>query len=139
MTIAANGFGISPALRARRAIGVSVIGVLTLGGFGFSLSAQVPVPTPPPPSTQLSWDHDGIDVDGFALVVDGMRQDLGAVARQPDGSYAIPFPTLTRGNHILVVEAYNVAGRAASGEFQVRVVALPAQPRNLRVVPALAP
>lgn len=99
-----------------------------------TLLGQTPAPTPPG-AAQLAWDHDGVDTTGYALVVDGVRTDLGAVARQPDNTYRAPFPTLTRGNHILVVEAYNLAGRAASAEFQVRVVGVPAVPSNLRLVP----
>ncbi|MGH7425558.1 MAG: hypothetical protein ACREJP_05265, partial [Candidatus Methylomirabilales bacterium] len=67
--------------RPRRDILRSLLTVLSLlAGGAEVLSAQALAPTPPG-QTQLAWDHDGVDVTGFTLVVDGARTDLGMVLR----------------------------------------------------------
>lgn len=97
-------------------------------------SAQTPVPSPTPATTQLAWNHDGVNLDGFALYVDGTRSDVGLPTRQPDGSYRIPFPALTPGNHTLEVAAYNLAGESTRITLTVTVVVVPAPPTGLRIV-----
>lgn len=101
------------------------------------------VPSPIPVSTMVIWDMPaGVDVDGYRLIVDGERRELGAVAALPgmkglngtDLVYGVPFPALTPGNHILVVEAYNDAGQEASAELQLRVIVKPTAPLNPRLL-----
>lgn len=97
-------------------------------------SAQTPVPSPTPPSTELAFDHDGVNTDGYAIVVDGVRQNLGRLTPVADGSYRIPFPALTPGDHTLQIVAYNIAGDATSATLSVRLVVIPSAPTNLRIV-----
>lgn len=103
--------------------------------FASTVLAQQPVPAPTPSTTKLAWNHDGVNVDGFRLTIDGgTPTDLGAVTRQADGHYEIAFPALTPGLHTLSLVAYNIAGNSASAVLSVRLVAIPADPTNLRII-----
>jgi len=97
-------------------------------------AAQTQVPSPTPPSTKLAWDHDGVNTDGYKLVVDGAATDLGKPAPVTGQTYEVPFPALTPGTHTLIVQACNLAGCASSAPFPVQVVVVPAAPGALRIV-----
>ena len=94
--------------------------------------AQEPVPSPTPTNWFLAWDHNGINVDGFKLFIDGGNVfDLGLPTPEPDGKYLSPFPALTPGPHTLEVSAFNVAGESGKATLVVNVVVVPADPTNL--------
>ena len=94
--------------------------------------AQEPVPSPTPANYFLGWNHNGINVDGFKLFIDGGNVfDLGLPTPEPDGKYLSPFPALTPGPHTLEVLAFNVAGESGKAVLVVNVVVVPADPSNL--------
>jgi hypothetical protein len=98
-------------------------------------AGQTPVPSPTPPATLLSWDHDGVNTDGYALAVDGVRSVVTATCAVVASvrSCTVPFPALTPGQHTLIVSAYNVAGESAADPFLVNVVVKPLKPVNIRI------
>jgi hypothetical protein len=102
-----------------------------------SARAQTPAPSPPG-TTRLAWDHDGLNVATWELVIDANAPVTVTPTALAPGQWAIPFPALTPGAHTLVVRACNVAGCTASDPFAVTVVATP-NPfpggGNLRIVP----
>jgi hypothetical protein len=96
--------------------------------------AQTPVPSPT--ASKLSWDHDGVNTDGYKLQIDGGEKlAVTATCAVVNGvrSCELPFPALTPGNHALVVLAFNIAGEAASDPFAVVVVVVPGKPVNVRI------
>ena len=116
---------------------LSTVSVLTLFWLLCAVPAyaQVPVPSPTPVTTMLAWDHDGVNVTGFRLRLDGgVPSDLGAVVRQADGHYEIRFPALTPGLHVVAISAYNIAGESGAATLSVQLVVIPATPSNLRIV-----
>lgn len=74
----------------------------------------------------LGWLHDGIHVDSFVVVTDGVAANVGMPTRAADGVYRIPVPVAGRtvGNHVFVVKAHNNLSGAdvASAEHQATVV-----------------
>jgi hypothetical protein len=81
-------------------------------------SAQVNLPLPIPTTTKLGWDHDGINVTGFRVIIDNIPTELGLPPRNNTitisnpSNYTVPLPALTAGSHILIVQAYNATGPA---------------------------
>lgn len=102
--------------------------------FAFTAHAQTKIPSPTPANYFLSWDHDGANLDGFALLVDGARKDLGVIAKAPTGHYEAPFPALTPGAHTLDVVAYNVAGDSPKATLTVAVIVIPTGPFGVKIV-----
>ena len=97
-------------------------------------NAQTTVPLPT--TSKLSWDHDGVNTDGYKLQIDGGEKlAVTATCAITSGvrSCEIPFPALTPGNHTLIVIAWNIAGEAGSDPFAVTVVVVPAKPVNIRI------
>lgn len=83
---------------------------------------------PIPPAWKLAWKAtNDVEIAGWKLTLDGVDKDLGAVPKDVvTGFYAIPFPALTLGNHILVIRPYNGSGVALrnpdkSDELQIVV------------------
>ena len=113
--------------------GLALLGLM-LSTLAFAQPSTPTVPIPVPSSTNLAWNHDGVDVDGFRLYIDdGPSVDLGAVTRRQDGSYAVPFPALTPSLHTLGISAYNGAGESGRATLEVRMRAVPTNPTNLHI------
>lgn len=103
-------------------------------------SPQV-IPLPIPPTTRLGWNHDGMNITGFRLIIDGKPTNLGIVPRTPITAtvpvpYVVPFPAMTPGNHIIVVQAYNGGTDGMiSNELQVVIgVTAPTAPTQLTII-----
>ena len=98
------------------------------------------VPYPVGPQTYLGFDHDKVNTETYGLRIDGgERTVITPVEVGPAGTagwfaFEVPFPALTPGLHLLVVDACNIAGCALSDPFAVELVALPAKPGQLRIV-----
>ena len=112
---------------------ISMLALLALLLAPVAAAAQ---PTPVLPTSQLAWDHDGVDTDGYELQVDG--GDWTAVATSPGegpGVFIAAMPSLTPGSHTLAVRACGLAGCSEGSEvLTVRLVVVPTRPGNLRVV-----
>lgn len=107
----------------------------TIGAAEVMAQTPTPVPSPTPASVRLAWDHDGINVDRFELVIDGgVPVSLGKLSPVSGQQYETPFPALTPGPHAIVVRACNIAGCSASTPFPVSVVVVPTPPGTLRIV-----
>lgn len=107
-----------------------VVGALLLalaGSVGTASAQDVALPS----ATGLAWDHDGLNVDAFYLVVDDVEQTvaIAADARQ------VPFPALTPGVHTLSIVAGNATARSPrSNVLTVRVLVVPVSPTNFRII-----
>ena len=119
----------------KRLLVIGILAVLVSAFVASTAFAQGPVPSPTPANWFLAWDHNGINVDGFKLFIDGgTGVDLGLPTPQPDGRYQVPFPALTPGTHTLEVAAFNVAGDSGRAVLVIEVVVIPADPTNLGIV-----
>jgi hypothetical protein len=89
-------------------------------------AAQTQAPSPPG-NTRLAWDHDGLNVTSWELVIDGGAPAVVQATPFPNGSnsWSTPFPALTPGPHTLIMRACNIGGCAASDPFAVNVVVVP--------------
>lgn len=98
--------------------------------------AQTPVPSPTPPATKLSWDHDGINTDGYRLKIDDVTSVVVATCAVVNAvrTCDTPFPALTPGTHTLWVIAFNAAGEASSDPFLVSVFVQPTKPTGIRII-----
>ena len=96
--------------------------------------AQTPVPSPTPAAYSIEWTHDGVNLEGFIVQVDGVRVADLLPERRPDGTYRVPVPAMTPGAHTITVEAYNVAGRSAPTTLAVTVMSVPSAVTGLRIV-----
>lgn len=99
-------------------------------------AAQSPaVPVPSPNTLKLAWDHDGLNTDGYALTVDGVRAVVTPTCAVVNTvrTCEMPFPALTPGDHTLIVSAFNAAGEASADPLLVTVFVKPAKPGNVRL------
>jgi hypothetical protein len=65
----------------------------------------------------VSWEHDGLNVDGFILVVDAVEYDLGLLSPVSGTTYSAELPkTIDSGAHDIVVIAYHGTVRSDSVE-----------------------
>ena len=96
--------------------------------------AQTPVPSPTPAAYSIEWAHDGVNLEGFIIQVDGARVADILPERRPDGTYRVPVPAMTPGAHTITVEAYNVAGRSTPTTLSVTVMIVPTPVTGLRIV-----
>lgn len=80
----------------------------------------------------LEWDHDGLYTDGYAVVIDGVRQAVSATCTGAGAARVCtwPLPTLAAGSHTIVVIAVGPGGEAASAPF---TFGPPAPPGAVRV------
>jgi len=118
----------------RRQIATCILACLVAVGAAAEVTAQVQVPSPTPASARLMWDHDGVNTDRYLLIVDGgAPTDLGKPTPTA-GTYAVPFPALTPGNHSLVLCAENIAGRGCTAPLTVALVVVPTMPTQFKVV-----
>lgn len=87
---------------------------------------------------EVAWDHDGLNVTGFAITVDGVRTDLGMTPVKVGTTYTIPAPAQLNvtGSHTITVEAYNGNGNAVSLPLTITVYKLPNPVSNLRIIRA---
>jgi hypothetical protein len=98
------------------------------------LKAQAQVPSPTPSTVKLAWEHDGINTDRYELIVDGgAPTNLGKLQPVTGSTYEAPFPALTPGTHVLLLQACNIAGCSASAPLSVSVVVVPTAPQSLRI------
>jgi hypothetical protein len=78
--------------------------------------------------SRLCWEHDGIDVTGFVLLVDGsVRVDLGLpTPANVDGvqTYTVPLPLLAEGAHTLAVIAVSSEGLESEQSVEIAVTVL---------------
>jgi hypothetical protein len=72
-----------------------------------------------PPAPRVQWDHDGIDVTRFEIVIDTVNiTDVGLPT--PVGTtYTAALPALTDGVHTLVVQACNASACTSSAALTV--------------------
>lgn len=102
--------------------------------------AQTDVPAAP---AQLTFKHDGANVDGYALYNDGVRSDLGAIPVTATctgcdaTSRVFTLPALTPGTHQLTVAAYkNSFGESTKSNILVLRVIVISTPTGLRILSA---
>jgi hypothetical protein len=63
----------------------------------------------------IQWEHDGVNLTGFVLSVDGAETSLGALSPVSGTTYQTAWPTSTAvGAHEVVIYALNGAERTAS-------------------------
>lgn len=131
----------------RRHLTLVTFAALFTLGLATSAWAQTTPPvvtTPPGPTVRLAWEHDGINLEGFLLYVDGTAITT-PVATPPTGgkigtagTYTIPFPALTPGTHVLTVVARNAGvtglNSAPSNPLTVSIIVLLNSPTGLRVI-----
>lgn len=121
----------------KRKIVTAVFAVLLTLASGVLYSQSNNLPMSQLASYRVVWEHDGIDVEGFKLYVNKtLKADLGAVARQTNGTYTVPLPTnLARGDNMFEVTAYSINGESVpSNAVSRRVVGTPNRATNLDVV-----
>lgn len=109
---------------------LAVLFVLVAG----TASAQVPSPTPP--TVKIGFDHDGVNTDGYALIVDSVRTVTVATCAGTGAARTctMPFPAMTPGTHAVQVEAFNAAGVGISTPLSVVVFVKPGDPLNVRIL-----
>jgi hypothetical protein len=93
--------------------------------------AQTPVQIPANTAVQVAYDHDGLNVDGFRLKVDGtpLATTVGKDVRVID---LAPLPS---GNHTILVTAFNTDGETDSDPLLIYVKKPgPSKPLNPRIV-----
>src|SRR5690242_11004432 len=69
----------------------------------------------------LAWDGDGISsADGYAIVLDGVRTNVGNGAFSAEGTCACTTPlAISGGRHTVVVIAYNARGESSSAPMVI--------------------
>jgi hypothetical protein len=111
---------------------------LTLTLSAVEAVAQTTVLAPVPPTTMLAFDHDGLNTDGYALWVDGVRQTVtttlvGTTERRT------AFPAMTPGTHTIEFTAFVMVDGVAidsakSPTLTVRIVVVPVAPGLPRLI-----
>ena len=97
-----------------------------------SVQAQ---PVPATPTSQLAFDHDGVDTSGYELQVDGGAWAPVGVTVQQTGVRVMNLPALTPGPHTLAVRACGPGGCSGpSNTLDVQLVVVPSVPTQLRLV-----
>jgi len=78
------------------------------------------------PAPQLAWEHSGVEVQWFEIVVDDDTENpIDVGLPEPDGTtYAVAFPTLSVGTHRLVIRACNVTDCTAAPAITVVVLSV---------------
>jgi hypothetical protein len=99
-----------------------------------STPALAQVPSPTPGTVKIGFDHDGINTDGYALIVDGTRATVTPTCAGTPRTCTIPFPALTPGTHTFVIAAFNAAGEATSTPVSWVVFVKPGDPTNVRII-----
>ena len=115
----------------KRIVISTVVLVVLVAGIA---SAQVPSPTPP--TVKIGFEHDGVNTDGYALIVDSVRTVTVATCTGTGAARTCttPFPAMTPGLHSLQVEAFNAAGVGISTPLSVTVFVKPTDPTNVRII-----
>jgi hypothetical protein len=86
------------------------------------------------PQVLIGWDHDGLNLDGFKVYVNGGTEPvvtLDSAARTVSG----PDLGLISGEYTITVSAFNAAAESVAAELTINVVTeAPAAPDNFRVI-----
>lgn len=111
------------------------IQILALVALLLAPVSAVAQPVPATPTSQLAFDHDGVDTAGYELQVDGGAWTPVGVTVQQTGVRVMNLPALTPGPHTLAVRACGPGGCSGpSNALEVQLVVVPSVPTQLRLV-----
>lgn len=111
---------------------IPILALLALLLASVGAAAQAPVG----PTSQLTFDHNGVDVDRFESQVDGGAWTTLAAVKGPGETFSAPLPSLTPGPHTIAVRACGDVAVGCSGPsnvLSVRMVIVPSAPTDLRI------
>ena len=99
----------------KKTLALVFVAAVALGFF-----AVVGAQTPGPPKTYTcSWNHDGVGVDSFAVLVDGAvaTTTIACSGSGPERLCSTPLTMTTNVSHVVLVKAVNAFGEAAAPPF----------------------
>jgi hypothetical protein len=88
----------------------------------------------------LAATHDGVNVDGFRVYVDGAQAapDIPASAVVSGTVTSAPLAGLTPGSHTLQMSAFNAIGEVKSAPLLISAITLPTAPTGLKITLTVA-
>lgn len=85
----------------------------------------------------VSFAHDGVNVAGYRLKLDGAAQPDIAVSQLLKGTVSTQIAGQPEGTHTIAACAFNAAGESCSAAVSFEVFGPPTAPSNITIVVAL--